>query len=308
MEFRGDEFIKNLEIEKEKVRLQEQTDSLNAQKQQTLFKSSNENIKDLKIDTNEEDTFTQLDDIVLENNNNNNKQKYIIFGFALVLLFLITIITIRLVQEPKTQEDFTNDTTIEEVAPKKIFETKKSVNNSLDIDKIVQAEEDIKTIEVQKPVSNKKESASDIFGIENKATEKTIVKEEAVKVKKILKIEEPKIVKKTTPVKKTTTILEKKEIKEINLKEKFSNKKQMTAPTKGYFIQVGAFTKAIDKKLLKTLNKSKYNYIQHKMTINGRIYNKVLVGSYKNSSEAKKELNAVRKLIHNSKAYIMRLK
>jgi len=302
MEIRGDEFIKNLEIEKEKVRLQEQTDSLNAQKQQTLFKSSDENIEDKKNNTSDE-PFIELNDIILENNNN-NKQKYIIFGFALVLLFLITIITIRLVQEPKTQEDFTSNDYIEEVVPKQMHETKQNINNKLDIDKIEQSEEEVKTIEVEKPIK-KTNSSSDVFGIENKTQANkttTLQVEENTKVEKeVIKVKE--IVKK--PIAKTITksnILENKKIKEVDLKEKFSNNK------KGYFIQVGAFTKNIDKKLIRTLNKSKYNYIQHKMIINGRTYNKVLVGSYKSSNDAQKDLSDVRKLVHNSKAYIMRLK
>jgi len=296
MEIRGEEFIKNLEIEKEKVRLQEQTDSLDAQKQQTLFKSSNENINP---DTNQDDPFQNLDDIVLENNNN-NKQKYIIFGFALILLFLITIITIRLVQEPKTQADFTTEPKIEEVATKQIHETKATIKKSLNIDEIVQAEEDIQTVQVDKPKVEKRENTSDIFGIENKVKKIETKKDEVVIIQE-KQLKKPTITKREKITPKKIDILKQTQIKEINLKEKFVN-------NKGYFIQVGAFTKNINKKLLKTLNRSKYKYIEHKMTINGRVYNKVLVGSYKSSNDAKKDLEDVRKLIHNSKAYVMRLK
>ena len=298
MEIRGEEFIKNLEIEKEKVRLQEQTDSLNAQKQQTLFKSSEENNNPTRS-INQDDNFQNLDDIVLENNDN-NKQKYIIFGFALVLLFLITIITIRLVQEPKKQADFTTDNQIEEIAPKEMYEKEDSVNKALDIDKIVQAEEDVKTVEVSKPKESQRESTGDIFGIENKIKEEKILEvAPIVEQKETAKIVEKKIIKK--PIAKKVDILKPVKIKEVNLKEKFTN-------NKGYYIQVGAFTKEIDKKLTRTLDKSKYTYIKHKMTINGRVYNKVLVGSYKTSNDAKKDLKVVRQLVHNPKAYIMRIK
>lgn len=301
MEIRGDEFIKNLELEKEKVKLKEQTDSLNAQKQKTIFQSSDDDIDDIKIDENiTEPIFQELDDIVL-NNNENNKQKYIVFGFALILLFLITIITIRLIQEPKTQNNFTSDDIIEDLDKKVLQKTTKKINKSLDIDKIIQSEDPIKVKQQDSILDkNKKNSTSDIFGIEKKKT--------PTKPIEVTQLEKPKTEIKKNIIKKSKPIIN-KPIQEINLNKLFDKKKIVkNDKPKGYYIQVGAFTKAPDKKLINALKKAKYNFLLHKMKIKGRVYTKVLVGSYKNKKSAQKDLDQVRKTIHNSKSYILRFK
>ena len=301
MEVRGEEFIKNLEIEKEKVRLKEQTDSLDAQKQKAIFNSSNENINDIKLEQNNNSDFQELDDIIL-NNNTNNKQKYIVFGFALVLLFLITIITIRLIQEPQTQNDFASDDIIENIDKDILQTTTKKIDRSLDIDKIIQAEDTVNVKSTQAQEQKRTDSTSDVFGIEKK--------EKIAKVENVI-TEPVKIAKKqkTTTKKLQNNVLEKNPIKEVNLNKLFDKKPKNTLlKPKGWYIQVGAFTKKPNKRLLNTLKKTKYTFVLHKMKIKGKIYTKVLVGSYKSKKEALTDLSNVRKVVHNSGAYILRFK
>jgi DedD protein len=74
---------------------------------------------------------------------------------------------------------------------------------------------------------------------------------------------------------------------------------------KGYYIQVGAFTKYPDKKLLSKLKINGYRVTMHKMEIKGKMYTKVLIGSYKSKAEANSNLPYIKQRINKS-AYILR--
>jgi DedD protein len=302
MKVKGDEFIRNLEIEKEKVKLQEQANSLDTKKQKSIFHPTLEEDENNKK---EDVVFQDLDDIAL--NNTPNKQKYIVFGFALILLFLITIIIIKLLQDPKPQNDFTTDNLIEDLDQKTLQQTTKKIDKTLDIDKIIQSEVPIKTKQKENIDKKQKEhTKGDIFGIEKKPSIKeTKPEKETIKKETIKK----KIVKKDIKIKRTKPIIN-KPVKQINLDELFKNKKTKKVSNKpqGYYIQVGAFVKAPDKKIINTLKKAKYNFILHKMKIKGRLFTKVLVGSYPTKKLAKKNLKKVRDTIHNNSAYILRFR
>jgi len=303
MEVRGKEFVENMEIVREKQKLEAQANELNKQKQQTVFKSSNTknnaHFGDTKID--------DIDDIRLKDKNN-NKQKYLIFGFALVLLFLITIVTIRLVSEPAKDNQFNNnDDLIETVQDDSVDSTKKKIDKSLDIDKIIQAEEDIKSATLSNSdtatndtTKEEEKPQGDIFGIEKKSASE--VKPKPKEVQQITTVTpqpvEPTPVKQQikhdTIVKKTITQQEKIVPKEIK--------------PQGYFIQVGAFTKGVSNSLINTLNKSHLTFIKYKMVIRGTLYTKVLVGNYKTKQDAILDLSRVKQLVRNSHAYVLRLK
>jgi len=101
-----------------------------------------------------------------------------------------------------------------------------------------------------------------------------------------------------------------KTAKKIHITTKTKTKPHTTKSKNlaGFYTQVGAFTKEPNKKLLKVLKSSKYKYILHKMTINGKLYTKVLVGPYKTRAKITNELNNIRKITNNKKAYVMELK
>jgi DedD protein len=301
MEVKGEKFLENIALEKEKARLKEQSEYLDSQKQKTFYNSTS-NDNPFKDEKNSSNDFARLDDIVLDNGKS-GKQKYIVFGFALVLLFLITIITIKLIQEPKAQNNFTNNSPLEDIDKDIPKITTKKINHSLDIDKIIQSEDTVKMANTQDlPEKQTPKDTSDIFGMEAKTP-----KIEEVKLDQKEQIDiKPKVKKEI----KRKNIIDKKPIKEIIVAKKLEIKKVIPRVTKpiGYFIQVGAFTKAIDNKLINTLKNNNYPFILHKMTIKGRLYTKVLVGNYKTKKDAMADLSKVRKAIHNPSSYILRLK
>lgn len=299
MEVKGDEFLKNLEIEKEKAELEKRRSELNSQKFQSVYQQANSPLNSISPDMDTD--YQELDDIRL-NKNANNKQKYIVFGFALVLLFLITILTIRLISEPQANNDFTGKEILEE-EPKEIVSkttnpSTKQINKSLDINNIIQSEDSINVqAEEKQVIKEDAQSSGDVFGMEKEVVIKkdetfsSSVKPKQQVIEKI-PVEEVKL-DKVTPAPKP------KVIKEV--------KKEVPAKLKGYFIQVGAFTKYPDKKLLNKIKVNGYRVTLHKMEVKGKLFTKVLVGGYKSKAEASTNLPYIKERI-NKNAYILRLK
>ncbi len=76
----------------------------------------------------------------------------------------------------------------------------------------------------------------------------------------------------------------------------------------GYFIQVGATTRSFpDRRFLKKIKASGYDYIIQKVTLHGRTVKKVLVGPYGTKAAALKALPGVRTTI-NPSAFLFRVK
>ena len=303
MEVRGEDFVKNLEIEKQKTKLEAEKIRLEKQKEQSVILNSNLNINDSFVNDQIEDN--ELDDIKLDEKKN-NKQNYIILAFAFVLLFLITIIIIRLVSGSDVKGSLDDNTFIQTEVQEEVINTKQHddvvndttsneiINKALNIDKIEsnKQNEQINTQEIKQDTKSQ-ELQNNIFEINEQ--EKNIVE----KIKDVVK----------KPIKK---VVHKKKVnpyKNIVIKE--SNKptvKVSSSKIHGYFIQIGAFSKKPNDKILNKLHNANLDYKLHKMTINGKKYIKLLVGPFRSNSNALNKLNKTRKVSGNKKAYIIRFK
>ena len=334
MEFKGNEFIRNVEIEKEKAELKKRTDALDAQKNKSVINNgysdislespqyfqdqSNEsdiNDEPVLLDIKRESQTRDLDDILLENNsqtNNNNKKKYIYLTISLIILFILTITIIQLISEDTKENRLFVKPNIEKIEQDNILsstdadkkyqqiidkKTKKTIQKKLNLDTIVKKEiplpkEKKKTIKKNRTKKVKK-TITDVFGME----QKPVIKKTIKSIKKLKPRPKPKpkpIIKKIQkPITKSV----------VKSKPKIIPKK-----TTGTFVQVGAFTKAPSKKLLNTIKKYGYNYTIVKMTIKGRLYNKVLIGPYTNKQKTSKALSKIKKDLNNKNAYILKLK
>jgi DedD protein len=292
MKVNGDEFLKNLERQQ-----QRNSAAQNPQLSQNLESYYN-NINENPNNSGDQ----ELDDIRLESSNN-NKQKYILFGLSLVLLFLITIVTLRLLSDDKEKNNFSDNNLIEENNYNFVQKENKDINNKLNIDEIVQAEENIKVQTSQEKNTLKEKPQRDLFGLEKEITneeEKTAQALEKIVEKQAIQeipVATPKpIIKKPTPITKESV-----QVKKDN------QDKVPSSAIKGIYIQVGAFTKLPDKKLLAKLKTNNYPFVIHQMDVKGKIYNKVLIGGYENRAEAKTHLDNIKKLF-NKNAYILRIK
>jgi len=334
MEVDGKEFLRNVGIEQDKDRLIHEQQKLEELKRASVKRE--QNYMDMDSEANEENPafvdlsigsdslkqnvnpYNQVDDIILEKSSPNNKKKYIMLGFGLILLFIITVLVIRLISNNDTQNQL-NDTT--KINPEII---KEEILNRIDsneeyqkvIDRKIALEESNEIAQKQKKEMNeilipsqavdnvplildtpklRVEAKRDLFELD-KETQKVIK----------LKISQPKVVKKVVKpkAKVQSTTKPKREILIPPVKEKnFTTK---ATSLSGYFIQIGAFTKTPNKNLLKSITTKGYSYTVYKLSIKGKLYNKVLIGSYKTRSEATRNLNKVKLDFKNPSAYILK--
>ena len=274
----GSEFLKKLE---------------EAKKQQELRNKNTANLEpEITTLNDEEDTqISQLDDIKIDKTSS-NKQKYIIFGISLILLFILTVITLKIItNNNKKQDDLIAQDQIIDKEFKTIDNTNnntaippKNIENKLDINKIEQKEIPVEQKKEAKKVIEKKDPL-------NISEEKEFVPEIPIKNKN-QKINKSKIKNQKQTKHKPT-----------NLKHKTLNLKP-----KGYFVQVGAFTKQPSKILLNRLKKVQLSYTLYKTKVKGRYFTKVLVGPYKSRNSALDDLNMIRHITKNSGAFIIRFK
>ncbi|MDH4944198.1 SPOR domain-containing protein [Sulfurimonas sp. C5] len=81
-----------------------------------------------------------------------------------------------------------------------------------------------------------------------------------------------------------------------------------TTATTSYYIQVGSFTKyEPNQKFLTSITKLGYKYTYHKVTINGKTLNKVLVGPFTTEQEARDARRILRSKVEPG-AFLVKLK
>ncbi len=325
MEFKGEEFLKNIEIEKEKVELEKQSQHLESQKNESIIKNKfNNNSFQIhsKNDFNDDSVVVdikgsfedELDDIKLTSNSTNNetKKKYIILSISLSILFVLTIIIIRLISDDSEENSLFKTPAIEQIRQDSILDTpnanekyealikqkaKQTIQKELNLKSI--AKEEIPLPKVEEKVDTDKqiqESSNDVFGMEKKIKKQ-------IEVKKIIPINKPVPI----PVKTKKVIEAPKKIVKSTIKQKPT---KIVKPVRliGNFIQIGAFTQLPNKILLKSVIEEGYEYKIHKMIIKGTTYNKVLIGPYKGEIASQNARDKIRKDLNKPKAYILRLK
>ena len=310
MEIKGEEFIKKVQLQQEKNEIEQRLNEIKNQESvyqepvQQQRRTMPPNL-DKEIEIQEEQEYS---DIMLNNSNTNavNKKKYLILGLVLVILFLLTIIIIRLL----TNDDSSNNSfsenkeqnaqqvldseNIEEQYQKIINEKLKNikeenekvtaqpeevvVNEKLDLQKI---EEKEKVIKKEKPTKQ------DVFDVKKneqyKPVKKVAQKEPKPKIKPPVKKVTPKAVKKT--VQKTAS--------------------SITSKPKGTFVQVGAFSKMPSDKYLQGITKKGFKYKIYKVSINNKLFHKVLIGPYNSRGQAKLAIDGIKKKLNISGAFIL---
>ncbi|MGB5867912.1 MAG: SPOR domain-containing protein [Arcobacteraceae bacterium] len=330
MKVDGNEFLRNVGIEQDKERLTQEQQRLEELKRASVKRE--QNYMDMDMEANEDDSaFVDLsigsdapnnttahngvEDIMLDTSKaNNNKKKYIMLGFGLVLLFIITVLVIRLISNNDTQSqlekvnsvqqpEVTKDDILNKIDSneeyQKVIDKKNNLNETNAIvEKEKEALTDLEIPQQQAPTNVplvidtpkvKVEPKRDLFGLDK----------EAQKVA-------PKVVEKVVQPKPKPTVVSKpkKEIvvppaKETNFTKKATN-------IDGYFIQIGAFTKDPNKNLLKSIVSKGYSYKVYQLTIKGKLYNKVLIGPFTNRAEATEKLSQVKLDFKNPNAYILK--
>lgn len=313
MEIRGEEFIKKVQLKQEKEEIEQRLNEIsNAESvyEEPVTRTAHPRL-DREIEIQEEQEYS---DIMLgksPSSNEINKKKYLVLGLILVILFLLTIIIIRLLtndsqsddsfsksKDASTQQVLENEN-IEEQYQKIINEKLKNIKEvnekEASVEEKIDEELDLKKIE-QKEVSEEiKESKPDVFDV--KKVEKVYTAPKKVAV------EEPKVVKKVTKpeVKKVV----KKVTKAQPVVKKVASSSVVTTKPKGTFVQVGAFSKMPNKQYLSGITKKGFKYKVYKVTINNKLFHKVLIGPYNSRGQAKLATEDIKKKLNISGAFIL---
>ncbi|PHO09011.1 hypothetical protein CPG37_11210 [Malaciobacter canalis] len=306
MEIKGEDFLKKVQKKQETEELEQRLSQLKGDEetvqpnQQYYSKPNMQDDDAVKVDIDDQ----ELGDIMLNGASNNsgqsnetNKRKYLILGLVLIILFLLTIVIIRLLNSPSDDESFSNsqEQTKEEkslendsieqqyqkIIDEKLKNIKEQTNQTQEVD-TQDSELNIDSIEQKEKKVEEETAKPDVFGIK----EKQEAKKEVVK-----KVTKP-VVKKQEVKKQETTKTVKKQIS--------------TSKPKGTFVQVGAFSKQPAKKYLEKIEKNGFNYTIYKVTVNGKVYNKVLVGPYKNRANAEENMSIIKRKLNISSAFILR--
>jgi len=312
MEFRGENFMKNLEVQKEIDELNAQEEAIELQKKklekQILYTKDSDFQQQMNL---EEEKPDELMNISLSNEDEKqkDKKKYLILSLALAVLFVITIIVMRflsnvdegkkqlstqtqtisqdkMLQEIDTQQQYQKiiNKKIKDLKEKKISvdAVKSQSSDIFDIDKV---EKNEKPLPISKKIAPKKKITypeGDIFELEKKKVKRTVKEKKVITPQKQQKIVAPEVVDFT--------------------------KKTVAKPSGKFFIQIGAFSKSPSKKYLANITKKGYNYKVYKITIKNKLYNKILIGPYKTRKNAESKLPKTRKDLKNPKAYILKIK
>ncbi|MBA1438727.1 MAG: SPOR domain-containing protein [Epsilonproteobacteria bacterium] len=217
----------------------------------------------------------ELSDIVLNKNTSSGSNKKILFAVATLGVILIAVVTLM--------RSCGSDNI--EGAPQAVIPPKPS-------DAIAQESSNEIATDTQEPLFE----------------EVKVVEEESVDdadLDKIAqKLKHESIQEKSTPV----AIQPKPVTKPVA--KKSAPKPVVKKPVSGvsYYVQVGSFTKfEPNKKFLASIKNLGYNYKYHKLTVNGKILNKVLVGPFRSGKEAKDARRILRAKLEPG-AFLVRLK
>ena len=337
MEFKGEDFVKKVQIKQEKETLKLRLQDLESQDIETAPTPNLKiDVSDDMIDLPEQ----ELGDILLSSNDEPaDKKKYIILGLVLVVLFLITIVVIRLLTNSDTNDNDSFVAKKENISQDKVLDDdnieqqyQKIINQKMKkLQEEKNANSDAQNKKAQEALNIKKAQEEEIKVTKAQDIQKQIKTEEIKKdllplkddiKKEVKKVIEPSIkkpaVKAEVPAKKAVKSsswpVKKQTLREPTVKDfkksesanKLSSTKAATN-TSGYFVQIGAFTKKPSDKYLNTVKKAGYTYTLHNETIKNIKYTKVLVGPYPNRAAATKNMPSIKSKIGLKSAFIKKL-
>lgn len=296
MQIKGDEFIKKVQLQQERDELEKKLSEL--EEVETSMKNESV-IMETSMQTDEH----ELDNIMLETSNSNedNKKKYLVLGIVLVVLFLLTIIIIRLLTDDSSKKDQFTSKQADSLEMKKIEENSNIEEN---FQKIIN--DRIKKDSTETPTQN-----TPVTSEEKVEALPVVAEEPAVK-------EEPTITNETMDetIKKIETKIEQKKevVKKEIVEEKVEPKKSIkdlvksssNEMTKGYFIQIGAFTKKPSSSYINNIRNANLKYKIYQVEVKGTLYNKVLIGPYSSRAVANENIDDIKKKLKLSSAYILK--
>ena len=213
----------------------------------------------------------ELNDIILNKGGSTNNNKKIVLAVATLGVILIIVVMLM--------NSLTSNGT--DNLPQAVLPPEPKIKTSVDIpeeplfEEVEIIEEDTQNSDNLDQIAKKLKEESQVDEkIQEAIVEPTVVVAEPVKKAVVKKVTPKPVVKKTTP------------------------KVTKSTASKQNYIQVGSFSKyAPNKKFLQSITNKGYKYKYHKVTRNGKVLNKVLVGPFSSEKDARKALRTIRSSI-----------
>ena len=299
MQIKGEEFMKKVQLQQEREELERKLNELEevemSIQDEPVILSRNINNTINEADNDVEMNDHELNNIMLGSSNNSNeenKKKYLILGIVLVVLFLLTIIIIRLLTGDSNKEDQFTSNNANSSEIKKLSENSNIEENFQKIinERVKKDSSAPMVPEIANTTENKLDTLQQ--NAENDLQRNETIQEEAPAIitnealdETIKKIEEKKVVQKEKVEPKKEVV--KKEIAKKEVIEKTTENKKSVKDlvettssdvSKGYFVQIGAFTKKPSDSYVNSIRSEGFKYKVYQVDIKGTTFNKVLIG------------------------------
>lgn len=344
MEVDGKEFMRNVALEQEQEKLRREQQKLKEMRREAVYKKEQNRHEqeeaayvDLSLDDLGETPIPKqqttsretIQDIRLDPEDpNKTKKKYILLGLALILVFVITILVIRVISNTGTEDSLDGAAPEQkELITDKILD---KIDSNEEFQKAVEkkdAQKEMQQLESQRKeeqpqldlpketVKNdtpllleipvKEEQVRDPLGLDSvpdtQDVQKTVEKQQVAAKDKVI---ETKNTIANNQVKIEKKIPELPKVKPTQVKTPAA--KATSSKVEGYYIQVGAFTKQPAKALLNEISSKGYTYAVHPVNVKGTMYNKVIIGPFPSRTVANQKLPEVKQNLKRSGAYIVR--
>lgn len=331
MQIKGEDFIKKVQLQQEREELERKLSELEdvemTVNDEPVILSRNINMgmnsnMNNDLNNNTEVNDHELDNIMLGssgNTNEENKKKYLILGIVLVVLFLLTIIIIRLLTGDSNKEDQFTSNNANSSEIKKLSENSNIEENFQKIiNERVKKDSSAPMVPEMPYTSDDKAANPDQFTDNNLQDNETIQEDAPAIITNealddtIKKIEEKKVIQKEKVEAKVETKKEvaKKEVVEKKVEAKRSVKDLIDTTSsdvsKGYFVQIGAFTKKPSDSYINEIRSQGFKYKIFQVDIKGTLYNKVLIGPYSTRAAASQDVDAIKEKLNVSNAFILK--
>ncbi|WP_198306391.1 SPOR domain-containing protein [Arcobacter vandammei] len=345
MQIKGNEFLKNVQKKQEREELEKRLEELKSSSPNNYIEEENpigikqtpfvqpestnpyQNTFDLNLQNSQNlNSQHELDNIMLGTssfNNEDNKKKYIMLGVVLLVLFLLTIIIIRLLTSDSSKEDtFTSNgaktseskslsnNKVEEDFQKILNQRAKQDNEQMIDPSRLSPEERLNNIQANQENSQQEDDtqtsdSTNNQNISNETLDDAIRRVEEKKAQQTQNIQQTTKTetKKEPVVQKTET---KKSVKDLVSNNSKTTTSSESAPSSGYFVQVGAFSKKPADSFINKIRAGNLKYKIYQHEVNGVLYNKVLIGPYPSKEAASQNIGNIKTTLDLANAHVVK--
>ncbi len=308
MEFEGDKFAKNVQIKQEMAERQHELEELKQQLNsgepesfppQDPHPPYQELDDPVMVDVPEQ----ELGDLILDDEENeNDKKKYIILGLALLLLFVLTVLIIKLMG---SFDDAQNSNSLVDTKQETISQDQ-ALNND-EIEKqyqniIKKKMEEIKQEESAVSQTTEETTVDTTQPTQEETVDSAVLEKKSSNIIEKLKAEEKVIEESPVPQEPKKVV---KQVVQKPVVTDFAQSASNVKPT-GVFVQIGAFSKEPNKKFMDNITANGYSYKLYSVEVRDKTYVKVLIGPYGSTTQAKDALPGIKTKLNANSAYVIK--